>query len=61
MSDSKLQEIVQELCKGRPKWKSGLMRMMDVKHDKALVADKTREMDEAFQVYTVRVVVLVSV
>jgi hypothetical protein len=37
------------------------MRMMDVKHDKALVADKTREMDEAFQVYTVRVVVLVSI
>jgi hypothetical protein len=37
------------------------MRKLDVKHDKALIADKTREMDEAFQVYTVRAVVLVSV
>ena len=54
-SNSKLEEIVQELCKKRSGWK----KIFDTKHDKELIADKTREMDEAFQVYTVRIIILI--
>ena len=57
-SNSKLEEIVQELCKKRSGWKTGLQKIFDTKHDKELIADKTREMDEAFQVYTVRIIIL---
>jgi len=58
-SNSKLEEIVEELCKKQPKWKSGLQRIFDTNSDKALIAKKTREMDEAFQAYTVRIIDLV--
>ena len=58
-SNSKLEEIVQELCKKQPGWKT-VKRMFDTKHDKELMANKTREMDEAFQVYTVRIIILIN-
>jgi hypothetical protein len=58
MYHSTLEEIVQELSKARPKKKSMFIRTLDVKFDKGIVINKSREMDVAFQAYVVSTLVL---
>jgi len=51
--NSRLDEIVRQLREGQPEQKGGLTRAIDAKHDKGVVANKVREMDDAFQIYMV--------
>jgi hypothetical protein len=58
---SQLEKIIQELCEAQPEQKAALTRVIDVKHDKGVVTQKIREMDNAFQVYMVGIVSMVII
>jgi hypothetical protein len=53
--NSRLEGIVQQLSEAQAEKKAILARAVDAQHDKGVIANKIREMDDAFKIYMVGV------